>query len=580
MKTKISTFIALFLLIAGMAFSQAPNSFKYQSMLRKTDGSALASQNITVRISILKGSLTGSSVYTETQTATTNSFGIVNLNIGGGTVTSGSFSAIDWSASSYFVKVETDETGGINYTLSSTSQLLSVPYALYAGKAGNLSDTSKYIEKEIDPIFNASVAKNIKTTDTTRWGKKSNFSGSYTDLTNKPSIPDTLKKLKLDAGNSIINNVANPINKGDAANKAYVDTSFTFAVSKIGDTLYLGKNRFVIIPNLSAKNNGIGIKTQVPNITWSKVKVSDSTNLLGNIYVAFGINTFVAVTDNGCGSTNNSAYVSNDFGNNWVQKATPGSTDMCGIAFSPVNNYFVVAHRCYESNRNYSYSTDSGKTWTALLHSPTTYRYDMYRVKNYFFSCIINNGCDKSSDGVNWTELTFNGAAKTYSVGTYSEKFGLYYANSYYGYNVGIPVSFWTSPDGTNWTQRDTLGNYHFVAGNDIVLAYLSTSTTCSLIKSIDGLTFSKLNTLPNITSIQKMKFKNGMFWASITVTGDNTKKLMVSFDGTDWQMLNTPALNGNSNDIEIGYDTIQKKNIIIIPCDYGKFLRGVYDSN
>ena len=137
MKTKISTLIALCLLLTSIAFSQAPNSFKYQSMLRKTDGSALGNQNISVRISILKGSLTGSSVYTETQTATTSNLGIVNLNIGVGTVISGSFSAIDWSVNSYFVKIETDETGGTNYTLSGTSQLLSVPYALYAGKAGN-----------------------------------------------------------------------------------------------------------------------------------------------------------------------------------------------------------------------------------------------------------------------------------------------------------------------------------------------------------------------------------------------------------------------------------------------------------
>jgi mannan endo-1,4-beta-mannosidase len=152
MKIKISILIVLCISINGLVFSQAPNSFKYQSMLRKIDGSALANQNISVRISILQGSLTGPSVYTETQSAKTNSFGISNLNIGEGTVQSGSFANIDWSAGSYYVKIEIDETGGTNYTLSNANQLLSVPFALYAGKAGN------------------------------------GFSGNYNDLTNKPDF--------------------------------------------------------------------------------------------------------------------------------------------------------------------------------------------------------------------------------------------------------------------------------------------------------------------------------------------------------------------------------------------------------
>jgi len=98
--------------------------------------------------------------------------------------------------------------------------------------------------------------------------------------------------------------------------------------------------------------------------------------------------------------------------------------------------------------------------------------------------------------------------------------------------------------------------------------------------QSIDGLNFQKLNTLPSVTYIYRMKYLNGLFWAVISVTGDNTKKVMVSYDGTKWDILNTPLLVGNANDIEIGYDSAQKKNIIIIPCVGGVFLRGVYNSN
>ncbi len=466
MKTKITILFSLLFLLIVTVFSQAPNSFKYQSMLRKTDGSALTNQNISLRISILKGSLTGTSVYVETQSGTTNSFGIINLNIGEGKIQSGSFINIDWSSSSYFAKVEIDETGGTNYTLSGTSQLLSVPYALYSGKSGN--------------GFNAS--------DTAKWNAKSNFSGNYSDLKNKPFIPDTLKKLKLDAGNNIINNVASPINKGDAVNKSYVDINVAYSVSKTGDTLHLGKNKFVIIPNLSANNNGIGIITQVPNITWSKITVDTIANIA---HVDFGINAFIAVTDNGCSSTNNCAYVSKDFGVNWIKKSTPGSTDMSGVAFSPINNYFAISHRCYESNRNYSYSADTGNTWTAQQFGLQAYRYSLFRVKDYFFSSIYNSSGDRSNDGVNWTHLTYNGTNTT--VTTYSDTFRLYYAGGSVGSGSG-GTNFWTSPDGINWTQRDTLGKYQFVAGNNVVLAFTTFPSSSSLKQSIDGLNFQFLS--------------------------------------------------------------------------------------
>ena len=126
MKSKLTLFLALYLMLSFAASSQAPNSFKYQSMVRKTDGSALASQSVKVKISILVSNASGASVYSEIHSTTSNAFGIVNLNNGVGYNKSGSISTIDWSSDSYFDKIEMDETGGTNYTLSSVSQLLSV----------------------------------------------------------------------------------------------------------------------------------------------------------------------------------------------------------------------------------------------------------------------------------------------------------------------------------------------------------------------------------------------------------------------------------------------------------------------
>ncbi|WP_341900691.1 hypothetical protein [Fluviicola taffensis] len=124
------------LLLAGATFAQAPQKMTYQAVVRNSSNNLVVSSPIGMRVSILQGSATGTSVYVETHTATTNSNGLATVKIGGGTVVSGTFSTIDWSTGTYFVKTETDITGGTNYTIAGTSELLSVPYALYAENAG------------------------------------------------------------------------------------------------------------------------------------------------------------------------------------------------------------------------------------------------------------------------------------------------------------------------------------------------------------------------------------------------------------------------------------------------------------
>jgi uncharacterized protein (TIGR02145 family) len=125
---------SLFLLaLSFLTFAQIPQSFSYQAIARDASGNGIANQNIGLRISILQGSITGTSVYTETHVAPTDANGILNLAIGAGTPAAGTFAGIDWSTGTYFVKVEMDITGGNNYVLMGASQLLSVPYALYAG---------------------------------------------------------------------------------------------------------------------------------------------------------------------------------------------------------------------------------------------------------------------------------------------------------------------------------------------------------------------------------------------------------------------------------------------------------------
>ena len=117
------------LLLTISSFAQSPEKMSYQAVIRNAANALVTNQQVGMQISILQGS---TAVYEETQTPTSNTNGLVTLEIGTGTIVSGTFSSIDWSADTYFIKIETDPAGGTNYTITGTSQLLSVPFALYA----------------------------------------------------------------------------------------------------------------------------------------------------------------------------------------------------------------------------------------------------------------------------------------------------------------------------------------------------------------------------------------------------------------------------------------------------------------
>jgi hypothetical protein len=125
------------MILSVAILAQAPQSFKYQAVARDSGGNLLTNQPVTFRISILQGSAGGASVYAETHPVTTNDFGLAYLNIGTGTPVSGNFTTIVWGANTYYIKVELDPLGGSAYQLMGTSQLLSVPYALYAKNSGD-----------------------------------------------------------------------------------------------------------------------------------------------------------------------------------------------------------------------------------------------------------------------------------------------------------------------------------------------------------------------------------------------------------------------------------------------------------
>jgi len=155
----VTTVCALLLTLSS--FAQAPEKMSYQAVIRGANNALVTNQQVGMQISILQGS---TAVYEETQTPTSNTNGLVSLEIGTGTVISGSFTAIDWSADTYFVKTETDPTGGTNYTITGTSQLLSVPFALYAKTSSDAgavaANTAKVGYTEAAVSANTDVAAN------------------------------------------------------------------------------------------------------------------------------------------------------------------------------------------------------------------------------------------------------------------------------------------------------------------------------------------------------------------------------------------------------------------------------------
>ncbi len=144
--------------------AQSPEKMSYQAVVRNVNNELVSNQAVGMKISILQGSTSGTSIFSETQNPSTNANGLVSIEIGSGT-TSDDFSAIDWANGPYFIKTETDPTGGTNYSITGTSQLMSVPYALHAKTAENVIGGIS----ETDPLFSKSIAGSITKKDTAIW---------------------------------------------------------------------------------------------------------------------------------------------------------------------------------------------------------------------------------------------------------------------------------------------------------------------------------------------------------------------------------------------------------------------------
>ena len=136
MKKLILSLVAI-ATITLSTFGQTPEGFKYQAVVRNASNTILTNQAVGLRMTIQQDAIGGTTVYSETFASTTSANGLVNVEIGNGTPISGTFANINWANGPYFIETAVDVTGGTTYTVMGTSQLMSVPYALYAKTSGN-----------------------------------------------------------------------------------------------------------------------------------------------------------------------------------------------------------------------------------------------------------------------------------------------------------------------------------------------------------------------------------------------------------------------------------------------------------
>ncbi|MCH9822955.1 MAG: hypothetical protein K0U33_06365 [Bacteroidetes bacterium] len=227
------------LLFSAIAFAQAPNKMSYQAVVRDAADQLLANKAIGLQVTIEQGTAGGAAVYVETFTPTTNANGLVTLEIGTGNIVSGDITTIDWENGPYFIKTETDPTGGTSYSLAGTTELMSVPYALHARKAA-IADSVVGGTIESDPVFIASPAGGISGSDISNW----NLDTSITNEIQILSISNDSIYLS-DGGFAVLPVAVN--NDNDSTNEIQ-------QLISSNDTLYL--------------NNGGGFVTFTNLINW------------------------------------------------------------------------------------------------------------------------------------------------------------------------------------------------------------------------------------------------------------------------------------------------------------------------
>ena len=366
------------MLCAAVLFAQAPEKFTYQAVVRNANNTLVANAQVGVRVNILQGTATGNAVYSETHMVSTNANGLLTLNIGDGSVLHGIFANIDWADGPYYLKTDIDPNGGNNYNITSTQQLQSVPYALYAKEAAN-SFSGDYNDLTNAPII-PTIPNNVSTftndagyltsyteTDPTvpAWAKETNKpTYSYSEITNTPTIPTVPTNV------SVFTNDAGYLTNEDIPVQVNADWSATSGAAQILNkpTLFSGNYSDLIgkPTNLSQFNNDLGLATVATSGSYNDLNYRPNlatVAITGNYNDLSNRPTIPTVPTNVSSFTNDAGYLTSAD----VQQAAGIPTVVS--AFQNDAGYITAAQ--VPAQVNADWNATSGKA--QILNKPTLF---------------------------------------------------------------------------------------------------------------------------------------------------------------------------------------------------------------
>ena len=430
-----SIFFFFFSFSSINSFAQSPNLISYQTVIRNSNNELVANATVGMRISILSGTAADVLWYQEEHTVKTNLNGLAYVVIGKGTNLNGIMTEIDWSKGPFHIKSESDPNGGKNYTLIVVSQLLSVPYAIYAKSAEKVTGPIT----ELDPQFNASIAKSITAADTALWNTETDplFSKSISNGITESDISYWNNKLSSfgETDPSFNISIAKGITAVDTSywNKklsSFVETDPSFNTSIARgittlDTAYWNKKLSSFTETDPSFNTSIakGI-TAVDTAKWNSIVGLSGTDDIANLAItdakisgiagskvtgdiagnAANVTGTVAVGNGGTGANSLTGYVKGN-----------GSSAMTAVSSIPVADVTGAVKKV-----NGTLPDSSGEV-TILFGRVTTGNYaglptsggvngDIYIVSGDVVN-TSNNGRTFIKDDISWNEISLNIAA-------------------------------------------------------------------------------------------------------------------------------------------------------------------------
>lgn len=331
--------------ISFLIKSQAPQSINYQAIARDGSGNIVTSA-IGIKFQIYQGTLSGLPVYEETQTATPNSAGVFTVHIGKGSASVGTFNGIGWGSGPYFLQVSIDPAGGSSYSIVGASQLVSVPYALFAEKAGNVANynAGNGIAITSGSIINTAPDQTVNISGAGVTGSYPNYSISSTStsytagsgitigagiITN--SAPD--QTVTLSQGTNVSVNGTYP-NFTIATNPSLTIAGNSLSISGGNGVLIPSSGTFVATPNTSLTGTGMVSITPIGTNTFNIAVPAQTLNLVSNVLSISGGNSVTLPTppalSAGSGISIISGTINNTSPNQTVTLNSLGSVSVTG----------------------------------------------------------------------------------------------------------------------------------------------------------------------------------------------------------------------------------------------------------